>query len=426
MSFQSDIIIVGGGASGLMAAISCAKHANKAAPQTITILEHKDRIGKKLLATGNGKCNYTNLYEDSTVYRGDKPAFAYEVIKQFGVKETIDFFQNLGIYPKERRGYLYPSSEQASSVLDVLRLELEHLKIKIVCDVHVKSIEKRKEQFVLTTNQDTFIASKVIISTGGCASSDLGSDGSGYTIAKQLGHHTSELVPALTALRSKADYFKAVAGVRVEALIQLYEGEQLLAKETGELQLTNYGISGIPVFQISRFAGKAIKQHKKKPVYAMVDFMPIHTTAELHKLMEERIKSCGYKTMEEQMIGLFNKKLASVILKLSGIKLNDPSSKVSKKQMNQLVDQIKSFRIDIYEPNPFEQAQVTAGGVLTDEINVDSMESKLIKGLYFTGEIVDVDGTCGGYNLQWAWSSGYLAGKHAALPKEKGRGSKND
>jgi predicted Rossmann fold flavoprotein len=266
----------------------------------------------------------------------------------------------------------------------------------------------------------------VIISTGGCASSDLGSDGSGYRIAKQLGHHINELVPALTALRSNADYFKALAGVRVEAMIQLFQGDRLLSKETGELQLTNYGVSGIPVFQISRFAGKAINQNKKIPVFAMVDFLPGQTTEEIHKLIVERIKSCSYKTMEEQMIGLFNKKLASVILKLSGIKFHYPSAQMNHQQIEQLVNQIKNFRIAIHEPNPFEQAQVTAGGVVTDEIHATSMESKLIKGLYFTGEIVDVDGTCGGYNLQWAWSSGYLAGKHAALPKEKGRGSKND
>ena len=420
MSYHSDIIIIGGGASGLMAAIICARNSSHDNPIRITILEHKDRIGKKILATGNGKCNYTNRYMDDTVYRGDVPEFAKSVLNQFSVEDTIQFFKKLGIYPKDKKGYLYPSSEQASSILDVLRMELDHYKVGIECNNHVISVQRKKQGFTVTTDKNIFTSNKVIISTGGCASSDLGSDGSGFDLAKQAGHHITEIVPALTALRSKADYFKTLAGVRVEACIKLYQEDCLLAEEVGELQLTNYGISGIPVFQISRYAAKALKNNKKKKVYTLIDLIPYINDNELHKLMKERMNHCSYKTMEQQLIGLFNKKLVMVLLKLSGIPYDLPSNQLKDRQLSLLLNHIKCFRVDITEPNPFSQAQVTAGGVDTREVNDKTMESKLVKGLYFTGEVLDVDGTCGGYNLQWAWSSGYVAGRHSSLRIEKG------
>jgi flavoprotein, HI0933 family len=413
MSLQSDVIIVGGGASGLTAAISCARQVRNSQKTVITILEQKDRVGKKILATGNGKCNYTNLYQDDLVYRGDEPAFAKYILDQFGVEDTIGFFRDLGIYPKEKKGYLYPNSEQASSILDVLRLELSQLKVNLVCNVHVNSIEKRKNCFSLKTNGETYQAKRVILSTGGCASSDLGSDGSGLTIAKQLGHHISEPVPALSALKCHGDYFKTLAGVRTEALVILYVDNQIAAKEKGEVQLTNYGISGIPVFQLSRFAGKALRLHKK--VSAVLDFMPDAEPEELHRMLYVRCKKCGYKTMEEQFIGLLNKKLSLVLLKEANISGKQLSSELTKNQMEKLTETIKGFKVNIYDTNSFENAQVMAGGVVTKEIDSKTLESKLMPGLFLTGELIDIDGTCGGYNLQWAWSTGMIAGKNAAM-----------
>lgn len=409
----SDVIVVGGGASGLVAAIEAARAGRK-----VTILEHKDKIGKKILATGNGKCNYTNLLQDSSCYRGEDPSFAWKVFEIFGVNETITFFKELGIYPKVKNGYLYPNSEQASSVLDVLRLELKHLKVEVICDEHVTSISfmkdnnvksnKQDNKFTIKTKNITYEAHKVILATGGMASSELGSDGSGYLLAKQLGHTMVPPVPALVQLKSNEPYFKSLAGIRVQSLIKLYVDEEESVESQGELQLTNYGVSGIPIFEISRYATRALE--KKKKIHLMLDFLPNLESEDLYQLLEERISAGSHKNVEELFIGLLNKKLSIVIIKEAKIDLNKQSLKLEKKEINQLVHKIKSFKVTIQEANSFANAQVSAGGIHTNEINCDTMESKIVKGLYIIGELLDIDGTCGGYNLQWAWSSGHLAG----------------
>ncbi|ROR29319.1 hypothetical protein EDD66_103255 [Mobilisporobacter senegalensis] len=412
----SDIIVVGGGASGLVAAIAAARAGRK-----VTILEHKDRIGKKILATGNGKCNYTNLHQEPSCYRGEDPAFAWNVINDFGVEDTITFFKELGIYPKERNGYLYPNSEQASAVLDVLRLELEFLNVEIICNEHVKSIQSIidnkgkpdcKNIFRIKTDSNTYDTHKIILATGGMASGDLGSDGSGYLLAKQLGHTIVPVVPALVQLKSKESYFKALAGIRVQSMITLFIDGKQYSKNQGELQLTNYGVSGIPIFEISRYASRALEQRKK--VHLIVDFLPGIESDELFRLIEERVSLNGYKNVEELFIGLLNKKLIFVIIKEAKIDLNKLSIKLNKKEINELVNTIKNFKVSVYEANSFGNAQVSAGGVSTEEVDNHTMESKLVQGLYLVGELLDIDGTCGGYNLQWAWSSGYIAGTNAA------------
>jgi len=253
-SSMSHVIIVGGGASGLVAGIFAARRNHK-----VTILEHKDKIGKKILATGNGKCNYTNLVQLPECYRSNDNTFPMKVLSLFGVQETIDFFCDLGIYPKEeRQGYMYPNSEQASSVVQVLEMELARLQVRICLGTHVEHISKKKNSFHLTTNQGNFTADKVILATGGCASPNHGSDGSGFLLAKELGHKIIKPLPALVQLRSKEKYFKTLAGVRTDAAIGLFVNDKLMAKEEGELLIANYGVSGIPVFQISRFASKAL------------------------------------------------------------------------------------------------------------------------------------------------------------------------
>lgn len=404
MNSKSDVIIIGGGASGLVAAIVAAR-----LDRSVTILEHKEKIGKKLLATGNGKCNYTNRNQQMECYRGDDSEFVVPILKQFGLQQTLDFFQDLGIYPKEKNGYFYPFSEQASSVLEVLSLELAYLKVKVKGNEHVIGITKEKEFHVMTSTY-TYLADTVILATGGCSSKVLGSDGSGYDIAKALGHHITPLVPALTSLCSKKWFFKDLAGARIEAVVELYEFTTLICKEKGEVQFTNYGISGIPVFQISRFAGKALNQ--KKPVSVVLDFMPEVNGEQLHKLFWKRCQSCGYRTIEEQFIGLLNRKLGAVIIKEAGLKGSSLSSQLTKDQIMEVTKLIKHFPIQIDKTNSFENSQVTAGGIVTKEINPETLESNLVPGLFFCGEIIDIDGTCGGYNLQWAWSSGYVAGKN--------------
>lgn len=403
----SDIIIIGGGASGLVAAITAARDGKK-----VTILEHKDRIGKKILATGNGKCNYTNEVQTKECYRGEDSSFAWKVLSYFGVEDTVEFFKELGILPKVKNGYYYPNSEQASSILDVLRYEIDYLKVNVVCEAHVDSIKKKGNLFIVGTSNGKYQAEKVILATGGCASSDLGSDGSGYSLAKLFGHTIIEPVPALVQLRSNGSYFKTLSGVRVETRIDLYVEDKLTGSEKGELQLTNYGVSGIPIFQLSRYASRAIKNGKR--VYLIVDFMPGLSKEEMFLHLQKRFELGSYKTMEESFIGLLNKKLAYVIMKESKLDPNQSVNSINKNIINRLVQTIKSFKIEITEPNPLTNAQVSAGGVATREIDPDTLESKKSENLYIIGELLDIDGTCGGYNLQWAWATGYLAGKAAA------------
>lgn len=400
---MSNVTIVGGGASGLVAGIFAARQGHK-----VTILEHKDKIGKKILATGNGKCNYTNLVQLPECYRSNDSTFPMKVLSIFGVHETIDFFRQLGIYPKERDGYVYPNSEQAASVAQVLDMELKRLKITIFLEVHVEHIRKNKNTFKLTTNKGDFTADKVILAAGGCASPSHGSDGSGYLLAKELGHKIVKPLPALVQLKSKEKYFKNLAGVRTEAYIRLFVNDKFTAEERGELLIANYGVSGIPIFQLSRFAAKAISESKM--VNLKIDFLPSLNWKDTFNLINERLKSYPKKTAEESLVGLFNNKLAFVMLKEAGIEPALYCEKVTKNNVTDLVNQIKEWKIPISETNPFEQAQVSAGGVNTSEITPSTMESKLVKGLYLTGELVDVDGTCGGYNLQWAWSTGAVAG----------------
>ncbi len=405
---MSNIIIIGGGASGLVAAIYAARNKNK-----VTILEHKDKIGKKILATGNGKCNYTNLNQKAEHYRGNDNSFAMKVLSGFGAEQTIDLFRELGIYPKEKNGYVYPNSEQASSVVDVLRLELLQLKVRIITDTHVEQIFKLKDQFRIITNKETYFADQVILAAGGCASPNLGSDGSGYQLAKSLGHRIIKPLPALVQLKSNSKYFKTLSGVRTEALVTLYVNEKFVTKEQGELLLAAYGVSGIPILQISRFASKALNENKK--VHLIIDYLPHMTAEEAYNLILYRINRNPSRTVEENLIGLLNNKLIYIGLIEAGVEPTKISSSIKNNQIKDLVKQLKEWRVIITEPNSFDQAQVSAGGVDTADINPVSLESKLMKGLYITGELIDVDGTCGGYNLQWAWSTGALAGMNCGV-----------
>lgn len=403
----TNIIIIGGGASGLVAAISAARAGSK-----VTILEHKDKVGKKILATGNGKCNYTNYVQEPACYRGQNPKFALPILKQFDEKKTIEFFRELGIYPKVRNGYVYPNSAQASSVVDVLELEAQGLGVRIICNQHVEHIKKQKKNFLVETTTDKFYGDRVIVTTGGCASKNHGSDGSGFILAKELGHHIVKPLPALVQLKSNAKYLKTLTGVRVDAFIKLFVNGKEVTRETGEILFANYGISGIPVMQVSRYA--AVGLEAKQAVQLEIDFLPDLSEEEVIAMLEQRFLNCKQKTVEEVFLGLFNHKLTYILLKEAGI---DPvmSAKGMKREwIRKIAKQIKSFTMKITDTNGFDNAQTSAGGVDTREINGETLESSITQGIYFAGEVIDIDGTCGGYNLQWAWSSGYIAGINAS------------
>lgn len=429
---KKEIIIIGGGAAGMVAAISAARNGAK-----VTILEHKEKLGKKILATGNGKCNYTNLHQSIDCYRSENIPFVEEVFSHFNEKDTIEFFKQLGIYPKSRNGYMYPNSEQASSIVDVLVMELQHLQVEVRCNEVVKKIKvidegyqidtivtvtepkkgkdknskntsknKSEKRVAVETLQSSYQAKKVIIATGGMASSKLGSDGSGYYLLKQLGHTIIPVAPALVQLKAEGEFFDLVAGVRCDVALQIFIEGTHIASEEGELQLTNYGISGIPVFQISRYAAKALLE--KKEVSVVIDFLPQMTSSELIELLKQRINNSEYKTAEEALIGLLNQKLIQMMMS----QLDNQHSKHI--DINKLASLLKEFKVKIVDTNSFDNAQVCAGGVDTKEIAGYRLESKLYRGLFVVGELLDVDGICGGYNLQWAWATGYLAGEAAS------------
>lgn len=400
------VIVIGGGASGLTAAVWAARQG-----AAVTILEHMDRVGKKILSTGNGKCNLTNRYLDKNCYRSFEPGFPYQVLSAFGVEETLDFFKGIGIYPKDKNGYIYPYSEQASSVLEVLRMECRLQKVEILCDCQISHLKKAGTGFCIDTSKGQFRADRVILAAGGKAAPITGSDGSGYELAKTLGHKVRKPLPALVQLRCNGNYFKQLAGIRTEAIVTLFSEGRKLSEEKGELQLTDYGISGIPVFQVSRFASKALDEGKE--VTAVINFLPSMDCRKTAELLCERQRLMEHKTAEEFLVGLFQKKLATVLLSQSGISAADPVKTLNKKKIERLAGQISEFEMRVTATNPFANAQVCSGGIDTREIHADTMESHVIPGLYLAGEIIDVDGICGGYNLQWAWSSGAIAGINA-------------
>ncbi len=401
------VAVIGGGAAGMMAAITAAREGVK-----VTILEHKDRIGKKILSTGNGRCNFTNTFQTPACYRSDNRDFAWNIIQKFNVEKTISFFKELGIYPKDRNGYLYPYSDQAAAILEVLQIEIAKLDICVMTEINVLDIQPVKRGIRVTTDKKTITVDSVILACGSKAAPVTGSDGSGYQLAKLLGHRIVPVLPALVQLRCAEKFYKSISGVRVQGTVEIYADDISLASDTGEIQLTNYGISGIPVFQVSRYAAKAIYQ--KQSVTAVLNFMPDMNKDEFLSFLQERITLCPHKTLDEFFTGIFPKKLCELWIRLSRLPKEMRVSDLSGEQLEKLVLLIQHLRTHITETNAFEQAQICCGGVDTTEINPDTLESNYVPGIYFAGELLDVDGICGGYNLQWAWSSGFVAGREAA------------
>ena len=411
-----DVCVIGGGASGLAAAIAAGREG-----ASVLVIERMDKTGKKILATGNGKCNLTNQairrnHIPVGVYKSGQEAFPLHVLEDFDAGDTLAFFESMGLYTRERDGYVYPMSEQASSVRDILCWELAEQKADVVTGQEVKDIKvtgkaTAKSCFSVYTDKTSYQCHKLIMACGGASSSKLGSNGSGYRLAENLGHHVSAPVPALCALHCKEKYFKELAGIRLQGRVKLFTGGKPAAEDNGEIQLTAYGISGIPVFQVSRYASKALRI--KKPVTAVLDLMPAVSEKRLRARLLWQMHASPKWTMRMVLSGMMNSKLAACLLKCAGIDGGQPCHKVDSAALERLIAMVKQHEVHITATNDFEQSQVTAGGVDTREINEKNMASKLVDGLYFVGELLDVDGICGGYNLQWAWATGVLAGSDA-------------
>ncbi len=404
---RRKIIVIGGGASGMAAGIMAARQG-----AAVTILEHMDRVGKKLLSTGNGRCNLGNESFSPDCYRCTQKDFPGKVLKQFGVEDAKKFLRSFGIVIKNKNGYLYPQSEQAAAVVDLFRLELERQQIQVITGCSVKGILfQNTDDFLIQTNIGKIRGDQVILAAGSRAAPFTGSDGSGYQLAESLGHRILSPLPALVQLRCEGRFFKQLAGVRCEGKVALYSNGKKLAEDLGEIQLTDYGISGIPVFQVSRFASVALE--KKKEVKAVLDFLPSMDREEARDFLLLRRKQFGHVKWGDFLTGILPKKLASVVLKQTDADLEQMAAKQPVAFFEQLVKQIKAFEVKVTATNSYEQAQICCGGVDTRQIRPENLESRLIPGLYLVGELLDVDGICGGYNLQWAWSTGCLAGRSA-------------
>ena len=407
------VAVVGGGAAGMMAAVQAAY-----AGARVTVYERNDRVGKKILSTGNGKCNFSNEDMRAACYYGSGAGYVDGFYKQFGVAETKTFFRELGMRIKDRNGYLYPASEQATTVLDVLRYEMERLGIEICAGCRVTGIDgPGNPGYRLMLETETAAYKKrtydaVILACGGRAAPKTGSDGTGLAMAKRLGHRIVPTVPALTALRCGETFWKQVAGVRCEARLMLYIDGNGVSSVQGELQLTDYGISGIPVFQFSRIAAYALQEGRT--VTVKIDLMPDPGAADTQEAFwAQRWERQKGQSMEQFVTGTVNKKVGLLLLKLAGIRETETVCEIEGARRRKLEQLFHAFEVTVKGTNSFEQAQVCAGGVDFAEVT-DRLESVRRPGLFFAGEILDIDGICGGYNLQWAWSSGAVAGRAAA------------
>ncbi len=405
---MKHILVIGGGAAGMAAAITAAK----ASPEVrITIVERLDRVGKKILATGNGRCNLTNLQASPTRYDSSDRELLKDMLDTMPPRLSLDFFRSLGLMcQEEEEGRVYPYSKQASMVLDVLLQALERLNIEIRCDCTVREIALSQSKFVIiTADGQKWTADAVILTTGGKAAPKLGSDGSGYPLAKALGHSCTPLYPALVALKCDMKEHGGLKGIRAEAGLKLLAGDHLLGQEVGEVQFTEYGLSGIPVMQLS---GRLHKLRKGESCTALVDLFPEldHDT-----LLRELKQRKSQPALETLLLGTVHKRLAYAVLKSVGLSpLSRPCAGLTNTELRRLTNTLKAWPFSVLDTQGWENAQVTGGGIPLREIDPDTMQSLRRPGLYLAGEVLDVAGDCGGFNLHWAWCSGIRAGNAAA------------
>lgn len=457
---KKKVIIIGGGASGLMAAVSAAENGAE-----VTVLEHTAAIGKKLLSTGNGRCNFTNseLKDPKKALRhyhslSDR-TLAKKVLDNFGYDDTLKFFRRIGVEPKFRSyayddsRYVYPMSDQASSVLRALKLQADMNNVRFITSCNIYNVthintSPSTSLFVVNAENAAYRSDALIICTGGNAAPKTGSDGSGFNFPCAFGHTMWGFLPSLCGLKCHGSFFKAIKGVRHDCRIKLcisssgneefeeknrlqrhmegpadnfgFIGDNKLTESYesfGELQFTEYGISGIPVFQVSRYASIALKIGKTARV--IIDMMPDTSEEELKLKLDERRELLADRTMEYFFNGMLNDKLSALVTDMAHLKPHIGVYCLTDEDIDRICRLIKSFSVNVEDTTGFDNAQCTVGGIDAGEIDPDTMESEIIPDLYFAGELIDVDGDCGGYNLQWAWSTGAIAGKSAACRQKR-------
>ncbi|MGM9550451.1 MAG: aminoacetone oxidase family FAD-binding enzyme [Faecousia sp.] len=395
--------IIGGGASGMAAALSAAENENA----QVILMERQARVGRKLQATGNGRCNLSNLRAVSGGYHGEHPDFAGFAIRQFSPEGLLAWFRSLGLFTvAEDSGRVYPYSDQANSVVDVLRFALEKPNIRVMLGFEVEKVKKTPSGFRAMSKEGAVECDKLIIACGGLAGTKLGGSMSGYQLLRSLGHRCTRLRPALVQLKSSWSGVAGLKGVRANCRAAILRDGELFSESTGELQFTQYGLSGPVIFEVSRDVcqGGGVW-------LCRLDFLPEIDEETLRTELARR-RNTGLPA-SELLTGILHNRLGRVLTQAAGISAACGIAALSDDELDQAVRAVKEFDVSLTEPMGMDCAQVTAGGILTSEFDERTMESRLVPGLYACGEVLDIDGDCGGYNLQWAWSSGRLAGRSA-------------
>ncbi len=406
-----ELCVIGGGASGLAAAIEAARAFRQAGvPGQVTVLERLPRVGKKLLATGNGRCNLTNRFASPPDYF-EAANFVRPALKRFSVDDTLSFFASMGLLcEEEEEGRIYPMSRQAASVLDVLRFEAERLGVVFHCDSRVESVQKTRDKPRFVIN-GSICADAVILACGGKASPQHGSDGSGYALLRALQIPVAEVFPSLVQITADPKRVKSLKGMRVHAVISLYEEKKQLASQRGEIQFTEFGLSGIAAMQLSRF----VSREKQRQMEASLDLLPAFSSGEVADYLAARVRQNPALAAEHLLTGIFPKRVGQVLLKQAGVEpLSRPIGSLRGAEIAAISDLLKDWRFSVTGTRGFSAAQVTMGGAQRSAFDPESMEALSTPGFYAAGEVLDVDAGCGGFNLQWAWSSGRLAGESAA------------
>lgn len=406
---MKKVVIIGGGASGLISSIFAKNKDNE-----VIILERNSVCGKKILATGNGRCNYWNEDQNLRHYNSTSKNLLEKIITLDNQKQIMTLFDRIGIVPKIKNGYYYPTSNQAISIRNALVTEATKLGVKIYQDALVDKVTHSNNKYIVEFNNKEIIADSLIIATGSKASPTTGSTGIGYTLAKSLGHTIIEPLPALVQLVGEGKYFTSWDGIRSDVNVSIYVTNKFIKEETGEIQLTSYGVSGICIFNLSRFASAYLKENKK--VEVVINFLP-WLKEDAIPYFDKRTSLMPNRTIFELLEGLLNNKLLNVFLSILKLDESRRWADMSKQEKINLINVLTNFHLPIIDTKSFDNAQVCSGGVDLSEINPNTMESLINKNLYIVGELLDVDGDCGGYNLSFAWISGMLAGKSIGVIK---------
>ena len=408
MIHKFDIIIIGAGAAGMMAGLAASQKG-----KSVLIIEKNYKLGRKILATGNGRCNVTNRFADKTHYHGASPEFIEKVLLNFDQHQVMKLFEGLGVLLKEEdKGRLFPRTNQAETIVNALVEELREKKVETILGQLVVSLEKKEDLFVVKLkNGEEFLAERVILTTGGKASEQYGATGDGYLWAKNFGHHITSLYPCLVPLETEERWPKGLAGLKVEAKIKAENEGMALAEKEGEVLFTHFGLSGPPILYLSTFVGSLVGKEKIK---IHLDLFPESTIKDLDDKLEKIFYSNGKKSVKNALAGVAPANFIPVLLKNLNILPEKKVAEISKTERGKIVSGLKDIVLTISALRPFAEAHITAGGIDTKEINPATLESKIIPGLYLAGEILDVNADSGGFNLQWAWASGHLAGASAA------------